>query len=119
MPIDPAEERRFGEKFDLLDRRTDELYTAANRLNQRCVALNARLRAVEGRNKLLWGLCVTLFIALLGSIGTSIYRGGVVDSEVRHAAEANAATNAAVKELAKEFREHERQAGTPKNEPPR
>lgn len=80
MPLDPAEDRRINEKFDLLDRRSDELYTATQRLNQRCIALNARLRAVEGRNKLLWGLCVRLFLLLLASLGTSIYRAGTLDA---------------------------------------
>jgi hypothetical protein len=57
-----------------------ELTKSANDATKTIVALNMRLRLVEGRNKSLWGLSASLLLLFLGTAGTSLYRGGSVDA---------------------------------------
>lgn len=88
------------------DRLIQELYEAVQKLNQRCLALNARLRAVERREEERREFWTRVFLALLVvAIGSVFWLGGFV-SDMKHAARADARAEA----LEKELREHERGA---------
>src|SRR5947209_2359109 len=102
------EDRWLAESIAELRAMSARLAEATERLNQKCTALNARLKAVEAAK----GRLIGLGLGLIASIAGCIYWAGGVAAEARRAAE----DRVALKELAKEFHEHERRSSTPKPE---
>lgn len=112
MPLDPLDEKRLAD----LERDSAALIDSTNKLIQRAIALGERLKVAEGRNRALWTLSTALFLTLLGAIGNSIQRAATIDAIQSVQAKREDSLDAAIKELAKEFHEHERRASTPKPE---
>lgn len=112
MPLDPVDSLRLGNVEQAIGNLTD----TATKLAQRTVALNARLRVVEARNKALWTLSTALFLLLLGSVFTSIYWAGSLDASLKAHAKRMDEANAAIRDHDLNLREHERRASVPKSE---
>jgi hypothetical protein len=108
MPLDPAEERWLRERLDALDRQVGRLLADEQQTNRNFLALHGRLKAVERQR----AAFAALAAGLVGSVLAAVYWGGRIETEVKQAAEANVA----VKELAKEFHEHERRSSIPRSE---
>lgn len=103
--MSPDEERWVRERIDrLVD---DEQVT-----NRHLISLNNRLKAIERQRNWVIGSVAALAVSVLTGLAGVIWWASSISTRVEMEAE----TRAAVKELAKEFHEHERRTSPPKPE---